>query len=143
MATTGSLVNNAEVDRVRPGRPRLDAQQQQPGRGRRRDRDVQADAQTADLSLTKTVDDPTPTICETVAFTVTVANAGPDTATGVMVTDLLPAGLAFVTAKTSQGSTPGRPGIWRRRHAHRDSNRATLVIRARVTTPAASSTTPR
>ena len=42
----------------------------------------------------------------------TVANAGPDTATGVIVTDLLPAGLAFVSAGTSQGSYTPATGIW-------------------------------
>ena len=73
---------------------------------------MQAAAQTADLSLTKTVDDPTPTVGDTVAFTLTLSNAGPDAATGVTVTDLLPAGLTFVSATPSQGTYAAATGLW-------------------------------
>lgn len=45
-------------------------------------------------------------------FRVTVANAGPDTATGVEVTDLLPAGLVFQSATASQGSYNSGTGLW-------------------------------
>ena len=37
-------------------------------------------------------------------FTVTASNAGPDDATAVEVTDVLPAGLTFVSATPSQGT---------------------------------------
>ena len=57
-----------------------------------------------DLALTKTVNDPTPNVGDSVTFTVTFTNNGPDTATGVQVTDLLPAGLTFVSATPSQGT---------------------------------------
>ena len=59
--------------------------------------------QQADLALTKTVSDPTPNVGDTITFTVTLTNTGPDAATGVQVTDLLPAGLTFVSATPSQG----------------------------------------
>ena len=52
----------------------------------------------ADLSLTKSVDDPTPNVGQLVTFTITVTNAGPDTATNVQVDDLLPAGFTFASS---------------------------------------------
>lgn len=67
---------------------------------------------TADLSLTKTVDNSTPLIGATVTFTVTVTNAGPDPATGVQVGDLLPAGFTFVSSTPSAGSYASGTGIW-------------------------------
>src|SRR5262249_19277864 len=51
-----------------------------------------------DLSIRKS-DDPDPvTAGATLTYTLSVANAGPSTATGLTVTDTLPAGTAFVSA---------------------------------------------
>lgn len=62
---------------------------------------------TADLSVTKT-DAPDPaTLGEELTYTVTVTNNGPgdnDDATGVTVTDNLPAGVSFISATATQGS---------------------------------------
>jgi uncharacterized repeat protein (TIGR01451 family) len=66
----------------------------------------------ADLSVTKTVDDTTPDRNQNITFTVTVANAGPDQATNVAVTDLLPAGLTFVSSTPSQGAYNSGTGVW-------------------------------
>lgn len=66
----------------------------------------------ADLRLTKTVDNPNPNLGDTITFTVTVTNDGPNTATGVIVTDQLPAGLTFVSYTASQGSYNPVTGIW-------------------------------
>lgn len=49
-----------------------------------------------DLSLAKSVSTPTPRVGDVVTYTVTLSNAGPDTATGIAVNDVLPAGLTFV-----------------------------------------------
>src|SRR5260221_8370 len=38
-------------------------------------------------------------------YTILVSNQGPSTATGVVVTDALPASLTFVSAQTTQGTT--------------------------------------
>lgn len=62
-----------------------------------------------DLQLTKTVDQSTPVEGDTVNFTLKVKNLGPDPATGVEVTDVLPAGLTFVSS--TSGYTNGT-GIW-------------------------------
>jgi uncharacterized repeat protein (TIGR01451 family) len=66
----------------------------------------------ADLALAKTVSDATPNVGDTITFTVTLSDHGPGTATGVQVTDLLPAGLAFVAATPSQGSYSNSSGVW-------------------------------
>ncbi|MGF7117384.1 hypothetical protein [Methanobacterium oryzae] len=49
----------------------------------------------ADISVTKTVNDSTPNVLDTIIYTITVANKGPDHATNVIVNDVLPAGLTF------------------------------------------------
>ncbi len=66
--------------------------------------------QTADLSLSKSASPSSVNVGQNVTFTIVIANSGPDAATGVEVSDLLPAGLAFVSALPSQGSYVG--GVW-------------------------------
>ncbi|WJS94590.1 Ig-like domain-containing protein [Flavobacterium johnsoniae] len=56
------------------------------------------------LSVTKSVDNTTPNAGSDVTFTITASNAGPSAATGVKVTDVLPAGYTFVSASPSTGS---------------------------------------
>ncbi len=64
-----------------------------------------------DISLTLT-DSPDPvSIGGNLTYTITVANAGPATATGVRVTNTLPAGVNFVSANSSQGSTTLNGGV--------------------------------
>ncbi len=70
------------------------------------------DARDADLAVTKVVDDPTPAVGGNVTFTVTVTNAGPDTAQAVSVADALPSGLTFVSASTATGSYASGSGVW-------------------------------
>lgn len=88
---------------------------------------------TADLSLTKTVSTATPNLGQSVAFTVTLANAGPDAATRVTVLDLLPADVAFVSANPSLGTYDAVTGIWNV-GTLASAGRATLVINATPTT---------
>jgi uncharacterized repeat protein (TIGR01451 family) len=65
-----------------------------------------------DLSLTKTVSNTTPAHGANVTFTITVSNPGATAATGVVVTDLLPAGLTFVSSASSQGAYASGSGLW-------------------------------
>jgi uncharacterized repeat protein (TIGR01451 family) len=61
-------------------------------------------APEADLSIAKS-DSPDPVFAgRELTYSLTVSNAGPDDATGVTVTDTLPAGVAFNSASASQGS---------------------------------------
>jgi uncharacterized repeat protein (TIGR01451 family) len=68
--------------------------------------------EAADLSVTKTVSDPTPNLGGTVIFTIQVANGGPDAAPGVQLTDPLPASLTFVSAVASAGTYTESTGVW-------------------------------
>ena len=63
-----------------------------------------AAAVSADLSITK-ADAPDPVVVgNPLTYTLNVENFGPDSAGGVVVTDLLPSGVAFQSATTDQGS---------------------------------------
>ena len=67
----------------------------------------------ADLSVTLIVDNPAPFEGMTVQYTVTVSDlSGPASVTGVQVSDLLPAGLSFVSATASAGSYDSASGVW-------------------------------
>ena len=91
-------------------------------------------APAADIAVTKTVDNPTPVVGTTVTFTVTATNRGPTGATGVVVTDALPAGLTLVSATPSQGDYTAP--TWTVGALAANAS-ATLVIVATVDTPGA------
>ncbi len=86
----------------------------------------------ADLSLTKTVNNPMPNIGSNIIFTITVSNSGPNDATNVAVADALPAGLTFVSATASQGSYNNTLGVWTIGTIANGAN-VTLQITATVT----------
>lgn len=66
----------------------------------------------ADLQVSMVSDQSEVALNEVVTFTITLRNAGPDTAHGVNVTDLLPAGLSFMGATATQGSYTAGTGVW-------------------------------
>ena len=65
----------------------------------------------ADLSLDKQVDKSSAKPGETVTFTVTLTNNGPDAASGIEVSDQIPAGLTDVVV-TPSGTTSYAAGVW-------------------------------
>ena len=67
---------------------------------------------SADLAIEKTVDNSTPNVGDTVTFTITLSNNGPDDSTGAEATDLLPQGVTLLNAAASQGSYDGASGRW-------------------------------
>ena len=93
-------------------------------------------AKEADLSLTMTVDNAAPIEGTDVTFTITVENGGPDNTKEILVTDLLPAGLTFVSADPSKGSYDEAKGEWDLGKLNKNRSQ-TLTLVARVTTTAA------
>ncbi|HUM26565.1 MAG TPA: lamin tail domain-containing protein [Anaerolineales bacterium] len=71
----------------------------------------------ADLSIEKTVNNPTPKLGENIIFTVTVRNAGPLDATGLIVKDLLDTNFFTFVSSVQSGGSGGTPydknlGLW-------------------------------
>jgi uncharacterized repeat protein (TIGR01451 family) len=98
----------------------------------------------ADLVLTKTAAAASLPLAGEVAYTITVRNTGPSTATGVVVTDLLPFGLLV---DASEGVATTRGGCEVEADVHKivcstgaldvgDEMTITIVGRARVVAPA-------
>ena len=68
--------------------------------------------QQADVSLLKSVSDASPNVGDTVTFTVTVTNGGPDTATNVSVEDVVPVGVSGVSNISGGGVLLGGVVTW-------------------------------
>jgi uncharacterized repeat protein (TIGR01451 family)/gliding motility-associated-like protein len=66
----------------------------------------------ADLSVAQTVNNISPRVGETVTFTISVNNYGPENATGVKLTDLLPSGCIYVSSTASSGTYKNQTGLW-------------------------------
>ncbi|THF86439.1 DUF11 domain-containing protein [Deinococcus sp. KSM4-11] len=93
----------------------------------------------ADLSLTKTVSTATPVIGSAVTYRLTLSNAGPDPVSSavvppenVVVSDLLPAGLTYVSSSANAGSYDAATGQWSVPEPVANSS-STLDITATVT----------
>jgi len=128
-ATIGAKSNTAEVAASNQFDP-----DSTPGNAPTAEDDLDSETVTptvADLSVTKTVDNPTQSVNQNVVFTITVANGGPDAATNVSLTDVLPAGLSLVSSTASQGSYNSSTGVWTIGTINSAAN-ATLTITATV-----------
>ena len=86
---------------------------------------------TAEIGITKTVDNSTPNAGDTVHYTVTVSAMGPSASLGAMASDTLPAGLTFDSASTSAGTYSATTGVWTIGTLDEGTN-AILVITATV-----------
>src|SRR5690606_31207728 len=69
-------------------------------------------AMASDLNVSKSVDVSDPNVGTEVVFSIEVSNAGPDDATGVVVTEQLPSGYALVNHHASTGSYDPGDGLW-------------------------------
>ena len=66
----------------------------------------------ADLRMSISVSDNTPDEGQTIDYTVIVLNDGPSLATGIVIRDLLPATMEFVSANPDVGSYNATTGLW-------------------------------
>ncbi len=68
--------------------------------------------QNADLSLSMSVDDPTPVVGDTITFSLKLDNAGPNDVTGVTLTNTVPDGFGSINASASGGVVNGNQVTW-------------------------------
>ncbi len=66
----------------------------------------------ADLALSLTVTDSEPDVLQQITFTLGLSNHGPDTADGIAVAALLPAGLTYESDAADQGGYNHLAGLW-------------------------------
>jgi uncharacterized repeat protein (TIGR01451 family) len=98
-------------------------------------------SQLVDLAVTKTVNDETANVGTTAVFTIGVSNAGPDVAHGVVIRDVLPAGLTYVSNTPGAGTSyDPATGDWTVGTLVADGT-ATLTLRATVVSSSASTNT--
>ncbi len=91
----------------------------------------------ADLSLTMTVDNPTPNVGDMVRFVISVTNSGPSDAIGVEVTNLLPSGYTYQSHSSTAGVYTAGTGVWTVNRTIFDQNTESLELLARVNAPTA------
>lgn len=106
----GPIINTAQVGAV--DQPDPDSA---PGNNNPREDDQASATVTplvADLSLTKAASNRSAHNGDAMFYTIAVTNSGPDAATGVAVSDPLPAGLRFQRAEPGQGSYNPSNGTW-------------------------------
>ena len=89
-------------------------------------------AESANLKVIKALTRSSPHVGELLTFHVIVANQGPSPATGIAVTEVLSAGLAFESAAPSQGAYDPATGLWTV-GSIANAGSAGLTITARVT----------
>ncbi len=66
----------------------------------------------ANIDVSKSSDNLAPVQDDEFNFTITATNKGPDAATGLKVTDRLPARLSYVSSSASQGTYKPGSGVW-------------------------------
>jgi uncharacterized repeat protein (TIGR01451 family) len=89
---------------------------------------------SAQIGIVKTVDNADPATGSVIHYTLTVSATGPSESFGVVASDMLPAGMTFDSASSSEGSYNSSTGIWTIGDMAEGQN-ATLVITATVTAP--------
>ncbi|CEL25012.1 nidogen-like domain-containing protein [Methanobacterium formicicum] len=62
------------------------------------------------IGVSQSINNTSPTVNDTIAITVNAHNNGPDLATGINISDILPNGLEFVSCSTNYGSYSN--GLW-------------------------------
>ena len=66
----------------------------------------------SDISISGSVNNASQSIGSSVTFTITVTNSGPNNATGVNVSDLLPNGFTYTSSTVDSGTYDNSTGIW-------------------------------
>ena len=129
---TGSITNSAQVSASDYDDPDSTPGNSVPSEDDQDSAGITVPAQV-DLELDKNVNNSNPPYGSTIAYTVTVTNTSPyDNATGVTVSDVLPAGLSFVSS-SGDGAYNQATGVWTVGSVAANSGSKTLTINATVT----------
>ena len=105
--TTKVDVSNANITNVAV----VESDTHDPDETNNEDNDTIEVPPMADLEITKVVSDTNPVKGDTITWTITVFNHGPDTAVDVVVSDVLPSGLIYVS-DDGEGAYDSETGIW-------------------------------
>ena len=89
----------------------------------------------ADLSLTKEADNLTPNVGDIVEFTINLTNSGASNATGVIVTDIVPAGYTYQSHLSTAGVYNPVTGIWNTNGTIPNGTTETLIVLLQVNAP--------
>jgi uncharacterized repeat protein (TIGR01451 family) len=122
---TGSISNTASVDG--------DQNDGNSGNSTATNGVVVAAPASASLTLTKSTGSTQAITGSTITYTINVSNAGPSSATNVVVTDDLPAGLQFLSVTPSQGTCNAMDPISCTLGTITSGGSATITIQATVT----------
>jgi uncharacterized repeat protein (TIGR01451 family) len=87
---------------------------------------------TVDLALKKMVDKKVVKLGDVITYTIKVWNESKTNATGVEVTDQLPAGVQYVSSTASRGGYASATGIWAIGNVGAAGDTVTLSIKAKV-----------
>ncbi|MEJ8802336.1 T9SS type A sorting domain-containing protein [Pontibacter sp. H249] len=94
----------------------------------------------ADIEVKNTASGTTFSNGDEVTYTITARNLGPNDATNVAITDVLPSGLTFVSATTASGSYSTTNGVWTVGNLTNGAT-ATLILKAKTNRLGAITTT--
>jgi uncharacterized repeat protein (TIGR01451 family)/uncharacterized repeat protein (TIGR02059 family) len=118
-----TIVNNASISALNETDPELNNNSASVG--------ITVVPESADIAISKIVDDATAIEGQSLVFTVIVNNNGPKTATSLELLDQIPSGLTYVSSTPSVGTYTVGTGIWDI-GSLANGAQATLVINATV-----------
>ena len=112
VAAARTVTNTAEILAVAESDPDSTPNNDQPSEDDQTTVTVIPVGATVDLALTQVVSDLSPQVGGQTAITLTLANDGPGTATGIQVRDVLPTGLTYASFDAALGSYDPGTGLW-------------------------------
>lgn len=99
-----TIINNASITALNETDPELNNNSASVG--------ITVVPESADIAISKIVDDATAIEAQDLVFTVIVANNGPKSATNLKIQDQIPSGLTYVSSTPSVGTYTVGTGIW-------------------------------
>lgn len=99
-----TIINNASITALNETDPELNNNSASVG--------ITVVPESADIAISKIVDDATAIEAQDLVFTVIVTNNGPKSATNLKIQDQIPSGLTYVSSTPSVGSYTVGTGIW-------------------------------